>query len=364
MGFGCMRLPKTDPKDVSSIDIGQLKEMVDCFIEAGNTYFDTAYIYNQGHSEMALQKALTSRYPRDAYTIATKCAAWALPDESAAKQSLDVSLERLGVDYVDFYLLHNVGDKRIAIFDKYGLWDYYAQKKEEGLIRNFGFSMHDSPETLDKLLTEHPYMDFVQLQVNYLDWDNPVIQSGKCMEVAAKHGKPVVIMEPARGGRLMDLPAEVASILHDASPELPLSAWAYRFCWNLPNVLTVLSGMSNIFQTRENVESYRNNRPFTKAEKAGLDAAVSTLRDMQVVPCTNCRYCVKGCPQGVKIPVIMNLLNLEAMTRNTEYVKGLYSLQVQDGLASSCIQCGQCEGVCPQSIPIIENLELAAEKFE
>ncbi len=364
MGFGCMRLPTTDPDDSTSIDVDQLKDMVDVFMEAGNTYFDTAYAYHNGTSEVALKKALVDRYPRDAYTIATKCLAWTQPTAEDAKACLDTSLERLGVDYVDYYLLHNIGGKRTQKFDDYGLWDYFAQKKAEGTIRHLGFSMHDGPETLDKILAEHPDMDFVQLQVNYLDWEDPLTQSRRLMEVAEDHDKPVIIMEPARGGRLCNLPDEAAEILREANPEATQASWAYRFCWNLPNVLVVLSGMSTIEQARENVTLYAANEPLTPEEGEVLTHCVDVLRSMGQIPCTNCRYCVKGCPQHVKIPETLSLLNLESMTKDSAFVKDLYSWQTAEGRASDCIACGQCESMCPQGINIIEQLKVAVEHFE
>ena len=307
LGFGCMRLPLLDPADQQSIDLEQFKQMVDAFIEGGGTYFDTAFVYHEGASEKALKEALVKRYPRDAYTVATKCLAWAAPSAEEAKSNLATSLERMGLDYVDFYLLHNVGGERTAKFDAYGMWDFALDAKERGLIRNVGFSMHDGADALDALLTAHPQMDFVQLQVNYLDWDDPVVEARRCMEVAAKHGVPVVIMEPARGGRLVELPQRVADVLRAANPDASLASWAYRFCCNQPNVLTVLSGMSNLDQVRQNVADYQANRPFSPEEQQALDAAVETLRGMASVPCTNCRYCVKDCPQGVVIPTILGL---------------------------------------------------------
>ena len=213
LGFGCMRLPLLDPADQQSIDIPQLEQMVDAFLEGGGTYFDTAFVYHEGASEKALGQALVARHPRESFTIATKCLAWAIGSAEEAKSNLGTSLERLGTDYVDFYLLHNVGGARTAKFDEYGMWDFVREQKATGRIRNWGFSMHDGPETLDALLTAHPDADFVQLQVNYLDWDDPVVQARRCMEVAARHGKPVVVMEPARGGRLVELPEQVAAIL-------------------------------------------------------------------------------------------------------------------------------------------------------
>ena len=365
LGFGCMRFPLIDPKDVTAIDIDQVKEMVDLFMDAGGTYFDTAFVYHDGHSEVALREALVERYPRDSFTIATKCLAWALSDAEAAKACLDTSLERLGTDYVDYYLLHNVGGERTKKFDDFGLWEWAQEMKAAGKIRNVGFSMHDGAETLDRLLNEHPEVDFIQLQVNYLDWESPVVQSRRNMEVARKHGKPVVIMEPARGGRLADLPAAVAAPLLEARPDLSQASWAYRFCYNQPGVLTVLSGMSTPDQVRQNVAEWREHGgAFSPKEQKALDAACEVLASVPTVPCTNCRYCVKDCPQQIAIPEIMNLLNLEVQTENTEFAKQQYSWQATPGRASDCIQCGACEAMCPQSIDIIEQLGKAAEHFE
>lgn len=364
LGFGCMRLPLLNSQDQKSIDIKQLEQMVDAFIDGGATYFDTAFVYHEGASEAALKEALVKRYPREAFTIATKCLAWASPSEEEAKSNLGTSLERLGLDYVDFYLLHNVGGNRTAKFDEYGMWDFALQKKKEGLIKNVGFSMHDGARVLDELLTAHPEMDFVQLQVNYLDWDDPVVEARRCMEVAQKHHVPVVIMEPARGGRLADLPKRVAQPLREVRPELSLASWAYRFCYDLPNVLTVLSGMSSLEQVQQNVAEYQAHQPFMPEEHRALDSARSILKDMASVPCTNCRYCVKDCPQGVMIPEIMGLLNLELMTENRDFTKGLYSWQAAPGPASTCISCGACEAMCPQSIDIMNQLTIAADHFE
>ena len=364
LGFGCMRLPLTDPSDQKSIDVEQLKQMVDVFMEAGGTYFDTAYVYHEGASETALGEALVKRYPRESFTIATKCLAWACPDKETAQSCLGESLARLGTDYVDFYLLHNGGGERTAVFDAYGMWDFAKQQKEAGRIRHVGFSMHDDADALEALLTAHPDMDFVQLQVNYLDWDNPVTQSRRCMDVAAAHGVPVVIMEPCRGGRLANLPEEAAAPLLAARPDLSQASWAYRFCYGLPNVIAVLSGMSTLGQVQQNTQEWRGNGLFSDDERMALDQALSVLKTMAQVPCTACRYCVKGCPEGVAIPEILNLLNLELQTGDRDFTKGLYSWQATPGPASKCIECGSCEAMCPQSIDIIDNLKVAAEHFE
>ncbi len=364
LGFGCMRLPLTDPNDQTSIDLDQFKAMVDTFMEAGGTYFDTAYVYHEGTSEIAVREALVKRYPRDSFTIATKCLAWAQPDAESAKACLDTSLERLGVDYVDFYLLHNVGGVRTKKFDEYGMWEWAQQKKDEGIIKHLGFSMHDGADALEALLTEHPNMDFVQLQVNYLDWEDPVVEARKCMEVAEKHGVPVVIMEPARGGRLANLPERGKQILKTAEPDLSEVSWAYRFCYFLPNVVSVLSGMSTLDQVKENVAEWKTAKPLSDADKKVVEQALEALRSVGMIDCTNCRYCAKDCPAGVKIPEIMSLMNLEKMTEDRAFVKGLYDWQAKDGYASQCTQCGNCEEMCPQGINIIELLEEAADAYE
>lgn len=364
MGFGCMRLPLLDEGDPKSIDLDQFKEMVDVFMAAGNTYFDTAFVYHNGASESAIGEALVARYPRESFTLATKCLAWAMPDKESAQNCLGISLERMGVDYVDYYLLHNVGGKRTAKFDEYDMWAFAQEQKAAGKIRYVGFSMHDDAHALDELLKAHPEMDFVQLQVNYLDWDDPHNEASKLMEVAEKHGKPVIIMEPARGGRLCNLPEQAASALVAVNPKATQAEWAYRFCWNLPNVLAVLSGMSTVQQARENVASYAANKPFDEAEQAALAEAIGILRSLAGIPCTACNYCVKGCPSNVQIPQIMELLNLEAMTADHDFVKDLYSWQAAEGRASACIGCGACEAMCPQQINIIEQLQRAAELYE
>ena len=364
LGFGAMRLPLTDPDDVTAIDIESVKTMVDEFIARGGTYVDTAFVYHNGASETALRETLVERYPREAFTLATKCLAWACASKEEAQACLPTSLERLGVDYIDYYLLHNLGGARTAKFDEYDMWNYVAKAKADGLIRHVGFSMHDGADVLDELLTAHPEVDFVQLQVNYLDWDDPVTQSARCMEVAAKHGVPVIIMEPVRGGRLANLPERGAAVLAEANPEASQASWAYRFCLDLPGVLTVLAGASTLEQMRDNMATFQTHKPLTDAERDAIAEVVAALRSVDLIPCTNCGYCVRDCPEGVKIPVALNLLNLEKTTEDRDFAKGLYSWQAAEGPASKCIQCGTCEAACPQSIPVITRLAEAVDHFE
>ena len=248
LGFGLMRLPMIEGK----IDIEQVKTMVDMFLEKGFTYFDTAYGYANGESEKAAKIALVDRYPRDSFFLATKLPAWAGPKTAEeARQMFYTSLERTGAGYFDYYLLHNVGESRTAYFDKYDIWEFLKERKAEGLIKHLGFSFHDKADVLESVLTAHPDMEFVQLQINYADWDNPSIESRKCYEVARKHGKPVIIMEPVKGGILASPPPSVTKILSDADPSASPASWGIRFAASLEGVITVLSGMSNIEQMAE-----------------------------------------------------------------------------------------------------------------
>lgn len=364
LGFGCMRLPLRDPHDPQSVDLEQFKQMVDVFVEGGGTYFDTAFAYLEGASERALRKALVERYPRESYTIATKCRAWSIESAEVAQRNLSGSLERMGLDYVDFYLLHNLGGARTPVFEEYGMWDFVREQKAAGKIRNWGFSLHDGPEALEDLLTQHPDVDFVQLQVNYMDWEDPLVQSRRCLEVAQVHNVPVVIMEPVRGGCLANLPEVAAAPLLACRPDASLASWGYRFCYDIPNIMTVLSGASTLEQMQQNVAEFKAHTPLSEEERQAIASSLEILQSLGTIACTNCQYCVKDCPQGVVIPDILSLLNLETVSKRTSFVKLLYSRQAAAGPASSCIACGACEDMCPQQIDIINQLKVAAELFE
>ena len=359
LGFGLMRLPKK----LFATDIEQVKTMVDLFMEAGFTYFDTAYVYLG--SEAAIKKALVDRYPREKFTLADKMNAFMMaPTEEAAKKQFATSLERTGAGYFDYYLLHSLMEDNYTKYEKFHLWDYVKEQKEKGLIKHLGFSFHAGPELLDKLLTEHPEVDFIQLQINYADWENASVQSRACWEVARAHGKPVVIMEPVKGGTLANAPAPVEQILRDAMPERTPVEWALRFAMSLEGVLTVLSGMSNLEQLRQNLATLKGLTPLSPAEQDALAAARAKIAELIEVPCTNCRYCTEECPVGMPIPGIMESLNRVPLYGFAEGKETYDDRTEKTVKASECIQCGQCEGACPQHIDIIHHLERAAEKFE
>ena len=364
LGFGLMRLPMKD----NAIDLEQTKEMVDRFMEAGFCYFDTAYGYNDGESEKAAKAALVDRYPREKFLLATKLPAWAgAKNKEEAEQMFYTSLERTGAGYFDFYLLHNLGEERSHFFDDYGIWDFLQERKKEGLIRHLGFSMHDKAEVLDEILTAHPEMEFVQLQINYADWEDPSIESRKCYEVARKHGKPVIIMEPVKGGTLANPPKEVSEVFAAADPEASPSSWAIRFAASLEGVITVLSGMSNVEQMEDNLSYMKDFKPLTAEEQAVVEKARDVFNSFPKVPCTACAYCMKGCPKNIAIYGTFRAVNIYNMYNDLAGAKGKYEWNTSGhgwGKASECIKCGKCEQVCPQHIHIRDELEKAAEVLE
>lgn len=362
LGFGLMRLPMIGDE----VDIEQMKVMVDKFLAAGFTYFDTAYGYIGGKSEKAVKEALVDRYPRESFQLATKLPAWAgAKTAEEAKQMFYTSLERTGAGYFDFYLLHNLGNDRTQVFEDFGIWEYAKELKEKGLIKHLGFSMHDTADNLEKVLIAHPEAEFVQLQINYADWESESVQSRKCWEVCRKYGKPVIIMEPVKGGNLANLPAPVASVFTGANPEVSQSSWAIRFAASLEGLVTVLSGMSNIEQMEDNLKTMSDFKPLTDDERKVIDKAVEVMNATPRIPCTSCKYCVKDCPQQINIPGIFGAMNTLLVYGNEASAKGSYGWATnKGGKASDCLACGQCESACPQHIDIIEQLKGIAAKLE
>lgn len=364
LGFGFMRLPLVEAAGEKTIDIEQVKLMVDAFMAAGFTYFDTARGYHGGKSEAALREALVERYPRESFQVATKLPAWMAADAEEARSMFETSLAETGAGYFDFYLLHNLGETRSALFEDYGLWEFAREQKDAGLIRNLGFSFHDKADEFERVLDAHPEVDFVQLQINYADWESDSIESRKCYEIARAHGLPVVVMEPIKGGSLVKLPESVASILCEADPKASLASWALRFAASLSGIVTVLSGMSSLEQVQQNVGIMKDFAPLSEAEHAVVARARKALDGLPVIPCTDCRYCIKGCPEGVRIPVALASLNV-LIAFNDEYrAQENYDWNATGGEASKCIECGACEEVCPQHIAIIDELKKAAAAFE
>ena len=355
LGFGLMRLPKL--KD-GSIDIAQTAEMADRFLAAGGTYFDTAHCYDNGASETALCEAIVKRHPRSSFTVATKLNTWQAHDEESARQQLQNSLERTGAGYFDYYLLHALQRGNYQKYEEYHLWDFLKEQKAKGVLRYIGFSFHADPELLDELLTAHPEVDFIQLQINYADWENPGVASRECYETARKHGKSLTVMEPVKGGALADPPQGVQDIFRRANPGASMASWAIRYAASMDGIITVLSGMSNLAQMDDNLSYMRDFTPLTDAEQKVIAEAQAELTKDHSIKCTSCHYCVEGCPMSIAIPEIFRIKNEEEKKPSWDGGRQAYAIATHGkGKASECLECGQCEGVCPQHLPIIELLK-------
>ena len=363
LGFGLMRLPRKD----DAIDLPQVCGMTDRFLAAGCTYFDTAYVYDS--SEEVARKALVERHPRESFLLATKLAAWVgCEKREQAVAQFDTSLARTGAGYFDFYLFHNLGPGRTEAFDRFGLWDWVLEHRAEGRIRHFGFSFHSTPDELDRLLREHPEVDFVQLQVNYADWDDPVVRSRENLDVASRHGKPVVVMEPVKGGLLANPPDTVAVALRRVAPDASMPSWALRFAAQQEGVALVLSGMSDLAQMDDNLAYLAPGhfRPFDEVEAAAFAVARAALAAVPIVPCTSCGYCEKVCPAGIGIRGSIAALNQLTLYRDGMRARKFERWQVsRQGRkrAAECLRCGACERACPQHLAIREALARAAAAF-
>lgn len=368
LGFGLMRLPLLVENDAASIDIEQTKQMVDTFLERGFTYFDTAWMYCAFKSENATKEALVKRHPRDSYTLATKLHAGFLKCKEDRDRIFNEQRAKTGVDYFDYYLIHDVGQDHYKIYQELDCFQWIADKKAQGLVKHIGFSFHDNAELLDRVLTEHPEMEFVQLQINYLDWESEGIQSRKCYEVATKHGKPVIVMEPVKGGTLAAVPENVEALFKQYHPDWSVSSWAIRFAASLDNVKMVLSGMSNMEQLLDNTNYMMDFQPLTEEEQSIIRQATDMINANIAIACTGCSYCTEGCPMKIAIPKYFSLYNADMQevkskgwTPQGEYYNRLTE---EFGKASICIACGQCERACPQHLPIIKHLQTVAGHFE
>lgn len=362
LGFGFMRLPLLDGADQTSFDKEQICRMVDSFMEQGFTYFDTAWMYHDGKSEGMLREALVERYDRDSFMVATKLPTMSLNEVEDMERIFAEQLERTGAGYFDYYLLHCLTKDNYATCKRLDAFSFVQQKKADGLARRIGFSFHDSAELLDTILTEHPEMEFVQLQINYLDWDDNNVQSRACYEVARKHGKDIIVMEPVKGGTLANVPERVKRMFLQAQPRMSVPSWAIRYAAGLEGVICVLSGMSNFEQLADNTGYMAELKPLDAEETALVFKAAEIIRSGGAIACTACRYCVEGCPMNIPIPDYFALHN-EVIKGEAD--KAAYGeLSQGHGKAGECIGCGQCEGHCPQHLEIIKLLQDIAEEFE
>ena len=362
LGFGMMRLPRKG----DGIDIEETKKLVDAFMISRFNYFDTAFAYPG--SEEAIKEALVNRYPRKSYYLASKCAIWSgCKEKEDAEKELDISLERTGAGYFDFYLLHALNKDSAKTFEEWGLWEYFLKKKEEGLIRHLGFSFHDSPEVLDDILSKHPEAEFVQLQINWADWEDPKVQSKGSWEVARKHNKDIIVMEPVKGGLLADPHPLVKEVFSSSDPDASPASWAIRFASSLDGVMTVLSGMNTLEMLGDNVKTMWNFKGFDAKQMETIEKAREVFSSLPSIPCTKCDYCAKVCPMDIGISGTFAAMNTLLLYGNESIAKDRYkAMVINKGRKNpeKCIKCGKCEEACPQHIEIRSNLEKAKEHFQ
>ncbi len=369
LGMGMMRLPLLDENDQKSVDMDQVNEMVDAYMASGFNHFDTAFVYHEGMSEITFKKAVVERYPRDSFKIATKMPLFIITEESQLEPIFSQQLENCGVDYFDYYMLHNVSGFTENAWKNVNLFSFIQKKKEEGFIKHIGLSTHGNAEFLEEILFEHPEIEFVLLQINYLDWEDEGIQSKKCLEVARKYGKEVMIMEPYKGGFLADVPEEAEKIMKEYNPDKSVVSWAMRFVANLDDVSVVLTGASNLEQLESNISEIKNATPLNDEELEIIKEVSEIINSNITVDCTTCRYCVDVCSEEIDIAKIFDLYNKHNMLEIDDWTPFgnaylNYTKLPDVGIASDCIECELCIEECPQSINIPEVLKDVAKTFE
>jgi len=350
LGFGYMRLPRKGDE----FDYEQINKMADAFLASGGTYFDAAYVY--GGAEEAFRETVVKRHPRESFTIATKLPVGMINESRTAEDLFNTSLERLGVDYIDYYLLHGINSGGSKQAEENGAWDYITSLKEQGKVRHIGFSFHGPVNDLDEVLTKHPETEFVMLQLNYYDWERDGVHARELYEIAKRHNKPIVAMEPLLGGKLASEDSPIAELMKAKNPNASLASWGMRFIAPLENILTVTSGMSNIAQVEDNIKIYANMQPITDDEMAVIDEGVKALRAVPCIDCTSCEYC-KECPAKIRIWLLISLFNDHLRHKTTTNLNGSYGWMTGGfGKAKDCTKCGICEKACPQNLPIIETI--------
>lgn len=366
-GFGCMRLPVLQKDQPDSFDYEKIERLFDAFLSKGFPYFDTAYTYHGYHAEEAVRKALVERHPRKNFQLATKLPLRDFKDADDLDRIFNEQLDHCGVSYFDYYLLHNMGTNVYEKCRKYDAFGFVAKKKDEGKIRQVGMSFHDTPQLLDEILARYGGMlDFIQLQINYVDWEQPNVQSRRCLEIARKYGKPVTVMEPCKGGTLVNLPEKAEALLKAHLPKASNASWALRFAASQTGVTRVLSGMNSMEQVEDNTDTFLRFKPVTVAEQKIIEQVIEIIEKNTPIPCTGCAYCAHGCPRDIAIPQYFALYNNAARTTGGFSSQNVYynNISLKHGKASDCIGCGQCEKSCPQHLPIRQYLQQVTEKFE
>lgn len=362
-GFGCMRLPMME--NGTDVDIAETTKMVDTFLEQGFNYFDTAHGYLGGKSELAIKECLTGRHKREEYILTDKLTMPYFNKQEDIRPFFESQLEACGVEYFDFYLMHAQSKDIFAHFKKCRAYETALELKEEGKIRHFGISFHDRAEVLEEILQEYPQIEVVQIQFNYVDYEDPAVQSRKCYEVCRKYNKPMIIMEPVKGGNLVNLPADAKQILDDLHGTGSTASYAVRFAASFEGVMMVLSGMSNLEQMQDNLSYMKDFQPLDETEMAAVRAVADVFHSKHMIPCTACRYCIEGCPKKISIPDLFACMNAKTVFHDWNadyYYSNVHT--VHNGKASECIRCGKCEKVCPQHLQIRELLQDVAKEFE
>lgn len=366
LGFGTMRLPLTDQDAPGSIDIPEFARMADRFIEKGGTYFDTAWMYHDGKSEEGLKAAVTSRLDRSTFTVTSKLPNYLINCPEDADKVFNAQLERTGAGYFDVYLLHAVAEENVARFENNNCFPWLLEKRKQGIVKKAGFSFHGTPELLERLLTQYPWVEVVQLQLNYLDWEDPVVQARRCYETCVRHDKQVIVMEPVKGGRLASLPPKAEAVLRELHPDWSPASWALRYAAGLGNVWKVLSGMSNMEQMEENATLFNDIAPLNDAELKALEKVTEIMHELMSIHCTACSYCMVKCPQKIRIPALFRLYNDDTLegVGGTGSILVKYKRATLEKGSSDCLGCEACENICPQHLPIRELLKTVGTHFE
>lgn len=364
LGFGLMRLPYSESEEWGHADLEKTREMVDAYMKKGFTYFDTAWVYHGGHSERVFGELVGKRYPRESFQVTSKMPLWGMTDPAKLDEIFNKQLEKCCVPYFDYYFLHALNKDVFKTAENMKAFEWMQKMKAEGKIKHPGFSFHDSAEVLEEILTAHPEVELVQLQINYIDWESEGVQSRKCYEICCKHGVKVAIMEPLRGGSLAKIPESAETILKGINPDMSIASWGIRYAASLDNILVVLSGMSDMAQLEDNMSYMQDFKPLNAEEKAAVDKTVKIINDTILVPCTGCRYCVDGCPMKINIPRYFEIYNDQNRYGKDKYTWHYNETKKNGGSPADCIGCRACEGHCPQKISIVDELQNVAKTFE